>query len=107
MAADSHLSQLSHSFARPRNLPLATFQRGFGFVVFEEKAGAQAAVDALDGNDVDGRTVRVEFFTPKPRTERREQQPRRNFGRGQDGAFRSVPFLAIAEVLSAAEAGMC
>mmetsp|Transcript_86864 Transcript_86864/g.246093 ORF Transcript_86864/g.246093 Transcript_86864/m.246093 type:complete len:211 (-) Transcript_86864:1150-1782(-) len=67
-------------------------KRGFGFVVFEEKAGAQAAVDALDGNDVDGRTVRVEFFTPKPRTERREQQPRRNFGRGQDGAFHSWPY---------------
>jgi len=65
-------------------------KRGFGFVVFEEKAGAQAAVDALDGNDVDGRTVRVEFFTPKPRTERREQQPRGNFGRGQDEDGRRV-----------------
>lgn len=58
-------------------------KRGFGFVVFETKEGAQAAVDALNGNELDGRTVRVEFFTPKPRMERGERPARpqrRNFG---------------------------
>ena len=92
MVASQSTANSTNSPTRPPYLSPAILQRGFGFVVFEEKAGAQAAVDALDGNDVDGRTVRVEFFTPKPRTERREQQPRRNFGRGQDGAFHSWPY---------------
>ena len=33
--------------------------RGFAFVEFEEDSGAQAAMQALDGRDVGGRTIRV------------------------------------------------
>ena len=34
--------------------------RGFGFVTFAEDAGAQAAIDEMDGKPLDGRTVRVD-----------------------------------------------
>ncbi len=33
--------------------------RGFAFVEFEEASGADAAMQALDGRDVGGRTIRV------------------------------------------------
>jgi RNA recognition motif-containing protein len=33
--------------------------RGFGFVEFENEADAQTAQAALDGSDLDGRTLRV------------------------------------------------
>ncbi len=33
--------------------------RGFAFVEFEEASGAEAAMQALDGRDVGGRTIRV------------------------------------------------
>ncbi len=33
--------------------------RGFAFVEFEEDSGAEAAMQALDGRDVGGRTIRV------------------------------------------------
>lgn len=35
--------------------------RGFGFVRFADDAGAAAARDAMDGQEVDGRRVRVDF----------------------------------------------
>ena len=33
--------------------------RGFGFVTFEEGADADSAIDALDGQELDGRRIRV------------------------------------------------
>ncbi len=33
--------------------------RGFGFVEFEDGNGASAAMQALDGKDLDGRSLRV------------------------------------------------
>ena len=33
--------------------------RGFGFVEFETEASAEAALKALDGRDMDGRSLRV------------------------------------------------
>ncbi|MHC4860426.1 MAG: RNA recognition motif domain-containing protein [Planctomycetota bacterium] len=33
--------------------------RGFGFVEFEDGSGADAAIQALDGKDLGGRTIRV------------------------------------------------
>jgi cold-inducible RNA-binding protein len=33
--------------------------RGFGFVTFAEAADADSAVNALEGSDLDGRTIRV------------------------------------------------
>jgi RNA recognition motif-containing protein len=42
--------------------------RGFGFVEMEDE-GAQAAIEALDGSDVGGRSIKVNVA--KPRNDRR------------------------------------
>jgi RNA recognition motif-containing protein len=34
--------------------------RGFGFVTFEDDAAADAAIEALNGTELDGRTIRVD-----------------------------------------------
>jgi RNA recognition motif-containing protein len=44
--------------------------RGFGFVTFAEQDSAGAAKDALNGTDLDGRTIRVDHATERrPRSE--------------------------------------
>ncbi len=45
--------------------------KGFGFVEMPEPSQAQAAIDALNGSELDGRPIRVNESQPKPRTERR------------------------------------
>jgi len=45
--------------------------KGFGFVEMPDRAQAQAAIDALNGKDIDGRALRVNESQPKPREERR------------------------------------
>lgn len=44
--------------------------RGFGFVTFADADGAQAAIEALDGQVLDGRNIRVNLAEDKPRRER-------------------------------------
>ena len=44
--------------------------KGFGFVTMPDATQAQAAIDALNGHELDGRTVRVNESQPKPRDER-------------------------------------
>ncbi|MDP6630653.1 MAG: RNA-binding protein [Kiritimatiellia bacterium] len=41
--------------------------KGFGFVEMPDKAEADAAINALNGNDCDGRALRVNESQPKPR----------------------------------------
>lgn len=53
--------------------------KGFGFVTMPNDAEAQAAIDALNGHELDGRTVRVNESQPKPREERG------GFGGGRGG----------------------
>ena len=48
--------------------------RGFGFVTFTDEDSANAAKDALNGSDLDGRTIRVDNAT--------ERRPRRGGGGG-------------------------
>lgn len=45
--------------------------KGFGFVEMENDSEAQAAIDQLDGAEIDGRSVRVNEARP------REDNPRR------------------------------
>lgn len=45
--------------------------KGFGFVEMDDDAQAQAAIDQLDGAEIDGRPVRVNEARP------REERPRR------------------------------
>ena len=53
--------------------------KGFGFVEMPDRAQAQAAIDALNGQPLDGRPIRVNESQPKPRQERR--------GGGYGGGF--------------------
>jgi RNA recognition motif-containing protein len=55
--------------------------RGFGFVEFVDEANNQKAIDALNGKELDGRTINVSVARPK------EDRPRKNFG-GNGGGFR-------------------
>ena len=54
--------------------------RGFGFVTFADEANNQKAVDQLNGQELDGRTITVTIARP------REDKPRRDFnGGGNNG----------------------
>ena len=44
--------------------------KGFGFVTMPDSAQAQAAIDALNGHELEGRTLRVNESQPRPREER-------------------------------------
>ena len=54
--------------------------RGFGFVEMANESDAQAAIEALDGTDLDGRTLKV--------NEAQERQPRGGGGGGYGGGDR-------------------
>ena len=41
--------------------------RGFGFVTFTDEASANSAKEALHGTELDGRTIRVDIATARPR----------------------------------------
>ncbi len=45
--------------------------KGFGFVEMPNASEAQAAIDAMNGREIDGRPLRVNESQPKPREERR------------------------------------
>ncbi len=47
--------------------------KGFGFVEMDNDAEAQAAIEQLDGAEIDGRSVKVNEARP-----REERPPRRN-----------------------------
>jgi RNA recognition motif-containing protein len=56
--------------------------RGFGFVEMSNTDEAQAAIDALDGKEFEGRNLRINFAK-----ERTERPPRRNFNGPRGGNF--------------------
>ncbi len=63
--------------------------KGFGFVTMPDATQAQAAIDALNGKELDGRTVRVNESQPRPREERRGGfRGGRGGFRGDRGGFR-------------------
>jgi len=53
--------------------------KGFGFVEMGTPEEAEAAKSALDGTEVDGRTIKVDMA--------KEQQPRRSGGGGYGGGY--------------------
>ena len=57
--------------------------RGFGFVTMETKEGADAAVTALNGKNIDGRDLTVNEARP-----REEGGPRGGGGGGGGGGYR-------------------
>ena len=56
--------------------------KGFGFVEMPTSSEAQAAIEAINGREIDGRALRVNESQPKPREERR------SFGGGNAGGER-------------------
>ncbi len=73
---DSQLKELfeAHGGVTSARVILDKFSgdsKGFGFVEMPEKSEATAAISALDGNDFDGRKLRVNESQPKPRGDRR------------------------------------
>ena len=54
--------------------------RGFGFVTMATKEDAERAIEALNGKQVDGRTISVNEARP-----REDRPPRRDFGGGGGG----------------------
>jgi RNA recognition motif-containing protein len=53
--------------------------RGFGFVEMPDGAKAKAAIDALDGTEMQGRALKVN--KARPRSENRPKRGRRGGGR--------------------------
>jgi len=53
--------------------------RGFGFVEMPDKAEAQAAMEALNGKELKGRTLTVNEARPRPERRGREEDGRRRF----------------------------
>ena len=41
--------------------------RGFGFITFADEDAASEAVNQMNGQDLDGRTLKVDFAQDKPR----------------------------------------
>ena len=64
--------------------------KGFGFVEMPDREAAQKAIDAINGNEFQGRALRVNESQPKPREERRGGDHRgfRGGNRGDRGGFR-------------------
>jgi len=56
--------------------------KGFGFVEFEDDTEGKAALDAMNGKELDGRAIAVSEARP------REERPRRDFGDNNGGSFR-------------------
>jgi RNA recognition motif-containing protein len=61
--------------------------RGFGFVTFADASAASAAIDAMNGQNLDGRTIRVNFAEDKPRRDNRGGGNRGGGGGGGGGRW--------------------
>lgn len=57
--------------------------KGFGFVEMSSDEEAKAAIDKLNGSELNGRSISVNEARP------REERPRRDFGGGRDHSQRS------------------
>ena len=55
--------------------------KGFGFVEMEDQIAAQAAINAIDGKEFEGRIIVVSVAKP------REERSSNNSGRGFSGGF--------------------
>lgn len=59
--------------------------KGFGFVEMPNDSEAQAAIDALNGSEVDGRNIVVNESRPKPEGSGGGGFKKRSFGNGGGG----------------------
>lgn len=57
---------------------LSGANKGYGFITMTDDAGAQRAIQALDGVNIDGRTISVRFASENLAPEKpRQKRPRR------------------------------
>ena len=59
--------------------------RGFGFVSFDDPAAAQQAIQEMDGQELDGRVIRVNEAQEKPRPARTDDRSGGGGGGGGGG----------------------
>ncbi|KAF7803685.1 glycine-rich RNA-binding protein RZ1A [Senna tora] len=59
--------------------------RGFGFVTFDEKKAMEDAIEAMNGMDLDGRTITVDKAQPQQGSSRDDGDRYRERGRGGGG----------------------
>lgn len=59
--------------------------KGFGFVEMQDSNQAQAAIDALNGSDLNGRNVTVNEARPKPQRNDRNDRNGGGYGGGYGG----------------------
>ena len=63
--------------------------RGFAFVTMTDSDAAEMAISALDGTELDGRTLRVNLSVPKQKDDQMRRGGRRFDTRGFKGGKRS------------------
>lgn len=83
--SDSELQDLFTEFGEVKSATIimdrdTNRSKGFGFVEMSSDEEAKAAVAALDGKDVGGRSIVVNEARP------REERPRNNFGGDRGGS---------------------
>lgn len=61
--------------------------KGFGYVEFEDIDGAKKAFDAMKGQEIDGRTIRLDFSQPRDNSGGGGGGGRGGFGGGRGGGF--------------------
>ncbi len=59
--------------------------RGFGFVHMADETGARAAIEQLDGKQLDGRAIKVAEATPPKSRDSRDSRDSRGGGSGGYG----------------------
>ena len=75
---DADLKQLFSEFGAVKSAKVimdreTNKSKGFGFIEMEDASAGTKAIEALNGNDCEGRTLRVNEAQP------REEKPRRQF----------------------------
>ena len=73
---DEKLNELGTPFGTPQSAVVVMDRadgssRGFGFIEFADDAQARAAIEGLNGKDVDGLTLKVAEAKPKTQTNAR------------------------------------
>uniref|UniRef100_A0A5B7AAI9 Putative Nucleotide-binding, alpha-beta plait n=1 Tax=Davidia involucrata TaxID=16924 RepID=A0A5B7AAI9_DAVIN len=58
--------------------------RGFGFVSFDDKAAMEDAIEAMNGMDLDGRSITVD-----------KAQPNQGSGRDRDGTVMGIAMVGV------------
>lgn len=74
-AAESEVEQLFGQHGEVQSVTIVTDRdtgrsRGFGFVEMTDDAQGQAAIDAIDGSELGGRSLKVNKARPRERDQR-------------------------------------